>query len=146
MTELYQYPYIWLDETSWTLTHCSGPVIIESWKILLHISQSTGKYQFIWWRLDDTLSLRENAIVKAEEVLGHRNIVLEKSPLAIMWEIQRDNTTETLILFHYKATLKNTENIGSWEWKTYEEILELEKQNMISSKNIIIASKYFLGI
>lgn len=144
MTHLFSYPYLWLDGTQWTLTHCSWPVIIHDDKVLLHIGASTGKYQFIWWRLDDTLSLQENAIIRAQEVLWHRNISLTWEPLAIIGEISRDSRPETIILFHYKATINNASETGAWEWKTLDEILELEKQDMISSKNIVIASKYFL--
>jgi hypothetical protein len=145
MTTLFNYPYIWLDESTGTLTHCSGPVVIHENKVLLHIWSSTWKYQFIWGRLNDTLSLRENAINTAEEVLWHRDITLEWEPLSIIWEILRNGNPETIILFHYKAYLADINNIWSWEWKTLEEILNLEKQDMISSKNIIIASKYFLN-
>jgi len=144
MATLFNYPYIWLDESQWTLTHCSGPVVIHEDKVLVHIWSSTGKYQFIWGRLDDTLSLRENAINTAQEVLWHRDITLEWEPLAILWEISRDNKPETIILFHYKATLSDVNKVWEWEWKTLEEILQLEKEDMISSKNIVIASKYFL--
>lgn len=145
MTELFKYPYIWLDEMIGTLTHCSGPVVIREDKVLLHIWSSTWKYQFIWGRLNDNLSLRENAINTAQEVLWHRDITLEWEPLAILWEITRDEKVETIILFHYKASLANTDNIWKWEWKTLEQIIELENKNMLSSKNIVIASKYFLN-
>ena len=145
MTQLFNYPYTWLDGSSWTLTHCSGPVIVHEDKVLLHIWSSTNKYQFIWWRLDDNLSLKENALKRAEEVLWHKNITLQWEPFAILWEISRDEKPETIILFHYKATLADITAIWTWEWKTFEEILELEKQDMISSKNIVIASKKFLG-
>lgn len=144
MTELFKYPYIWLDNSTWTLTHCSWPVVIHKDKVLLHVSSSTGKYQFIWGRLNDELSLKDNAITRADEVLWHRDITLEWEPLAILWEIMRDEKPETIILFHYKATLTDANDIWEWEWKTLEEILQLEKQDMISSKNIVIASKYFL--
>lgn len=145
MAELFSYPYTSLDWDEWTLTHCSGSVIVDEDKVLLHISPSTGKYQFIWGRLDDSLSLRENAIVRAGEVLWHRNTDIQWEPLAILGEISRDENKDTIILFHYKATISDTTQIWEWEWKTFDEILELEKQDMISSKNIVIASKYFLG-
>lgn len=145
MTTLFNYPYIWLDDSRWTLTQCSWPVIINEDKVLVHISDSTGKYQFIWGRLSDEFSLKENAIATAEEVLWHRDITLQWEPLSILWEIQRDWNPETIILFHYKATLADTNNIWKWEWKTLDEILQLEKKDMISSRNIVIASEYFLN-
>ena len=144
MTEIYNYPYIWLNGTPWTMTHCSWPVIIHEDKILLHISRSTGKYQFIWGRLDDELSHRENAIIRAEEVLWHRDIILEHTPLSIIGEIGRNTNTEMLILFHYKAALQNPENIWEWEWKTLPEIEQLAKDDMLSSENVLIASTHFL--
>ena len=144
MTEIYNFPYIWLDGSDGTMTLCSWPVIIHEDKILLHISDSTWKYQFIWGRLNDELSLKENALEKAEEVLWHRHIILWDTPLSIVWEIQRDERPETLVLFHYKAALTQLENIWKWEWKTFEEIEVLAKWDMLSSNNVVIASKYFL--
>lgn len=146
MTEIFSYPYKNLDGSEWNTNLISGPVIINSsGKILLHIWSSTGKYQFIWGRMNDNSSLRENAINRAEEVLWHRNITLENlEPLCVTWEIERDWKSEKITLFHYQAKLDDETDIWEAEWKSLDEIEELWKQNMLSSQNIIIASKYFL--
>ncbi len=146
MAEIFSLPSKNLGGQDSQITLCSWPVIISpEGKILVHISSSTGKYQFIWGRLDDSSSLRETAVNKATEVLGHKNISLsDKEPLCISWEIKRDGVTEEIVLFHYKAKLEDENNIWEAEWKSLSEIEELWKQDMLSSENVLIASKYFL--
>lgn len=147
MTDIFSYPLNKLDGWNWKITICSGPIIISSQKtILVHISSSTDKYQFIWGRLDDTTSLRENAINRWEEVLWHKNITLSSDdPLCIAWEIERDWESEEVVLFHYEAILKDENEIWEGEWKTLDELEELSKKEMLSSENVLIASRYFLG-
>lgn len=146
MTTIMSYPYSWLDWENGKITHATGPVIIDiKNRVLLHISSSTWKYQFIWGRLDDSISMRENAINRAEEVLWHREIKLTNNdPLVIFWEIERNWEIEKLLLSHYAAELLDIENIWQWEWKTFEEVQELAQKDMLSSANILIAAKYFL--
>lgn len=146
MTTFFGYTYSDFSWNTWKITHCSWPVLISKEnKILLHISSSTGKYQFIGWRLDDSLSLRENALEKAWEVLSQDNITLcENNPCVIIDEIKREWEVEKLILVHYKAELGNESEIWEAEWKSLEEVYELEKENMLSSPNVVIAAKYFL--
>jgi hypothetical protein len=146
MNNIFAYNYVGFEGETWKITICSGPVIINSeWKLLLHISSSTKKYQFIWGRLNDSESLQENALSRAKEVLGHSEIsLILEAPLCIHWEILRDWKTEKLVLFHYKAKLTDESSIWDAVWKTLSEIKELEKQDMLSSKNVVIASKYFL--
>ncbi|MDA9129004.1 hypothetical protein N9J72_00825 [Candidatus Gracilibacteria bacterium] len=144
MTDIYNYPYIGLDGAEGVMTLCSGPVVIHEDKVLLHISDSTGKYQFIGGRLNDKLSMRENALERAEAVLGHRDLILGDTPLSVIGEIERDGKIETVVLFHYKAVLTDLDHIGAGEWKTLDEIEQLSHENMLSSNNVIIASKHFL--
>ena len=80
-----------------------------------------------------------------KEVLGHEELELTSDePLCIHGEIERNWETEKLVLFHYKAKLCAWSSIWEAEWKTLDEILELEKQDMLSSKNVVTANKYFL--
>jgi hypothetical protein len=77
--------------------------------------------------------------------LGHSDIMLEeKEPLCISGDISRDEVKEQLVLFHFLAKLKDETDIGTGEWKTVAEVEELESKNMFSSKNIMIALRYFL--
>lgn len=109
MVTLFTYASRNLEGVESYITLCSGPVIIsQDKKILLHISSSTGKYQFIGGRLDTNISLKENALLRASEVLDAQNIVLEDhEPLSIHGEITRNGKKELLVLFHYKARFKN---------------------------------------
>ena len=146
MTEIFSYSSTDLNESPRKITICSGSIILSSeWRILVHISSSTQKYQFIWWRLDDTASLRKNAVNRAEEVLWHKNMILsDEDPLCVTWKVDRDWVSEDLILFHYRAKLEDEADIWATEWKTLEQLEELWGKNMLSSKNVLIASKYFL--
>jgi len=146
MNEIYSYDYTWLDWDDGKITICSGPVIInDEKKVLLHISSSTNKYQFIWGRLNDSESLQENVITRAAEVLWHPWISLvSETPLSIYGEIIRDWVKEKLVLFHYLARLDDENNIWTAEWKTLKEIEELSKNDMLSSNNILIAVKHFI--
>ena len=147
MTTIMSYQYSWLDWEDWKITHATGPVIIDTKnRVLLHISSSTSQYQFIWGKLDDTLSMRENALVRAKKVLWHDQLELtDNDPLIIFWEMERNWEKEKLLLSHYKARLVDENNIWSGEWKTLEEIEALAIANMLSSPNVLIASKYFLN-
>ena len=146
MTEIFSYSSTDLNESPRKITICSGSIILSSeWRILVHISSSTQKYQFIWWRLDDTTSLRKNAVNRAEEVLWHKNMILsDEDLLCVTWKVDRDWVSEDLILFHYRAKLEDEADIWAAEWKTLEQLEELWGKNMLSSKNVLIASKYFL--
>ena len=146
MTTIMSYPFSWLDWEAGKITHATWPVIIDTQnRILLHVSSTTEKYQFIGWRLDDTISMRENALARAEEVLWHRAVTLScNDPLLIFWEIERNGDIEKLLLSHYKAKLNDENNIWDWEWKTLEEIQELANKDMLSSPNVLIAVKHFL--
>ena len=147
MTSIFSYPsktFMWEDTQ---ITLCSWPVVIShDKKILVHISSSTWKYQFIGGRLDVWLSLLENAYSRASEVLERNNIIIsEVPPLCLHWEILREDQKEQLILFHFKASLKDESHTWEAVWKTLEELEELWKADMLSSNNILIASKYFLA-
>ena len=146
MTDIYSYDYSDLNWDNWKTTVCSWPVILDDdWKVLLHVSSSTQKFQFIGWRLADDVSLRVNAIMRAKEVLGHEELELTSDePLCIFWEVEKDWEMQKMLLFHYKSKLREWASIWEAEWKTLDEILELEKQDMLSSKNVMVASKYFL--
>ena len=141
---LFHNDYIDFDWNQWKITVCSWPVIFdEQWQVLLHVSKSTWKYQFIGGRLDDSLSLRENLFEKSLEVLWHSELeIINDTPLCILWDIQRDGKAEKVLLHHYKSEL-TSEKIWSWEWKTLSEIEELSKHDMLSSPNILLAVKHF---
>lgn len=125
----------------------SGPVIIgKDERFLLHISKSTGKYQFTGGRLDDSKSPKENAIFRPKEDVGLEVELIENSdPLIIADEIERNGEKEKLILIHYLAKLKDgfKPDLAKCAWFTLDEVKELEKNNNVSSPNILIGCKYF---
>jgi hypothetical protein len=147
MAILYSYPCTNLNGSNEKITISTWPVVMNQagTKVLLHIGTSTGKYQFIGWRLDDSLSPRENALMRAREVLWDRDIsLIERDPLVINGMIERDGNEENLILIHYLASITDEANIGDAEWSSLEEVILLDAENRTSSENVRIASIYFL--
>ena len=71
MSTIFSHPYSDFAGYIGAFTISTGPVIISQTgdTVLLHISSSTHKYQFIGGRLDDSLSFRENALMRAREVV-----------------------------------------------------------------------------
>ena len=71
MSTIFSHSYSDFSGHIGAFTISTGPVIVSKndAKILLHISSSTNKYQFIGGRLDDSLSFRENALMRAREVV-----------------------------------------------------------------------------
>jgi hypothetical protein len=144
MTTVFSYPYRNFSEDIGNITISTGPVVVNKNrdKVLLHLSSTTGKYQFIWWRLDDTLSPRDNALIRAREVIATTSIsLLENNPLILLDTIIRDGKEEKLLLIHYEATIENEAMIWDAIWMNLEEIQTVE----LSSPNVMIASKFFLG-
>ena len=148
MIEFFKYPATNFSNEDLITTIATGPVVIDDQKkFLLHISSSTGKYQFIGGRLRDTKSPRENAIDHSLVNLGVKvELVSNKEPLVIIDKIFRDDKEEIVILMHYLAKLKDgsVPTKGEWKWFDFNEIKELERQNSISSPNIGIACEHFL--
>lgn len=147
MSIFFSHPY---SDFSWEegrMTISTGPVIIHSdtQRILLHISTSTGKYQFIWWRLDDAYSFRENALMRAREVVWENQITLaEAEPTVLLDTIIRDGIPEKILLIHYKASIQHEDDIHDAEWFTLEQIETLHQLEQTSSPNILFCSRYFL--
>ena len=128
-------------------TIATGPVVINRThdKVLLHVWESTGKWQFIWGRYDDTLTFRENAIKKAEEVIGNNHItLLESEPVVLFDIIDLHWYEEKTLLIHYKANIADETNIGLCQWFSLEEIRMLDAKNETSSENVKIISEQFL--
>lgn len=147
MTTIFSYPYIDLTEVSGKITISTGPVIVsKAWdKVLLHISETTHKYQFIGGRLDDNLNFRENAIARAKEVIGNNVITLsDTDPLIIKGTIERDGHDEDIILIHYLGSICDEESIENARWFSLNEVILLDAENKTSSENIKIASEHFL--
>ena len=71
MSIIFSHPYSDFTGHIGAFTISTGPVIVskDGNKVLLHISSSTNKYQFIGGRLDDSLSFRENALMRTQEVV-----------------------------------------------------------------------------
>ncbi len=148
MSTIFSHPYLDFSWNRGLFTISTWPVIIGNSgdKILLHISSSTGKYQFIWWRLDDSFSFRENALMRAREVVGDNVVVLtEDEPTILIDSIIRDGNPEKILLIHYKAHIQNEVNIWDAKWFSLPEIEELHSSGNTSSPNIIIASRHFLS-
>lgn len=129
-------------------TIATGPVIIHSSgdKILLHKWESTGKWQFIWWRYDDSLTFRENALQKAREVVGDNLITLHDTehPIIILDTIDLHGHEEKTLLVHYKATIADEKNIWDGKWFSLDEIRMLDAKNETSSENVKMVSEQFL--
>ncbi len=146
MTDLYHQPGKNFKREDIFITIASGPVIVSpDKKFLLHIGESTGKYQFTGGRLNDSQSPKENAINRSFEDLGLRVTLTEGvEPLIITDEIERDGKVERLVLIHYAAVISVDAEIGECKWFSIDEIRELEKQDQLSSPNVRIACEYFL--
>lgn len=71
MSTIFSHPYSDFAGHIGAFTISTGPVIVSQAgdTVLLHISSSTHRYQFIGGRLDDSLSFRENALMRAREVV-----------------------------------------------------------------------------
>ena len=113
------------------MTIASGPVIVSAdKKFLLHIGESTGKYQFTGGRLNDSQSPKENAVNRPLEDVGLSVTLTEGvKPLIITDEIERDGKIERLV--------------GECQWFSMDEIRELEQQGQLSSPNVRIACEFF---
>lgn len=149
MTTLYNYPYTSLEGIPGKAIISTGPVIINTTrdKVLLHISETTRKYQFIGGRYDDTLSARENALARAREVVGSENLITltQDDPLLLMGEIEREGHEQKIVLMHYLAHIADETNVGEAKWFSQEEVTMLDAENKTSSENIKIATDYFLS-
>lgn len=150
MPNLFNYPAKNFKNQDIKMSINSGPVIIgEDGRFLLHISRSTGKYQFTGGRLDDSKSPKENAIFRPKEDVGLEVELIDSSdPLIIADEIERNGEKEKLILINYLAKLRDgfTPDLSRCAWFTLDEVKELEKNNNVSSPNILIGCKYFTQI
>jgi ADP-ribose pyrophosphatase YjhB (NUDIX family) len=148
MPNLFSYPAKNFKNEDIKININSGPIIIgEDGRFLLHISSSTGKYQFTGGRLDDSKSPKENAIFRPKEDVGLEVELIESSdPLVITDEIERDGAKEKIVLIHYLAKLKDgfKPDLSKCAWFTLDEVKELEKKDNVSSPNILIGCKYFV--
>jgi ADP-ribose pyrophosphatase YjhB (NUDIX family) len=147
MPNIFNYPAKNFKNQNIKISINSGPVIIsEDERFLLHISSSTRKYQFTGGRLDDSKSPKENAIFRPKEDVGLEVELIENlEPLIIADEIERNGEKEKIILIHYLAKLKDgfKPDLSKCAWFTLDEVKELEKNNNVSSPNILIGCKYF---
>ncbi|MCB9802940.1 NUDIX hydrolase [Candidatus Nomurabacteria bacterium] len=147
MPNFFKYPAKNFKNQDIKISINSGPVIIgEDGRFLLHISSSTGKYQFTGGRLDDSKSPKENAIFRPKEDVGLEvELIKNLNPLVISDEIERNGEKEKLVLIHYLAKLKDgfEPDLSRCSWFTLDEVKELEKNNNVSSPNILIGCKYF---
>ena len=149
-TTIFQKGTINMQGEKWSLpmTLVSWPVIIDSTrtKVLLHIAKSTGKYQFIGWKLEDTFSLQKNALKKAMEVVWNNVIkLLEHEPIIIKDIIEREWKPEEIILFHYLASIENESDIWEAKWFNLDQIEKLDQNKETSSPNVLICSSHFLN-
>ncbi len=147
MSTIFSHPYSDFAGHNGGFTISTGPVIINQTgdTVLLHISSSTHKYQFIGGRLDDSLSFRENALVRAREVVWDNTITLTADdPTILIDTIVRDGRDEQIFLIHYRAHIEDEINIGEAKWFTLAEIESLHNNGNTSSPNILIASQHFL--
>lgn len=128
MTTFLSYPFEDFSGKSGNLTISTGPVIVDSTRsrALLHISSSTGKYQFIGGRLDDAMSLQQSAIIRAREVIGENRITLWDTPPAVLLDtIVRNGVSEQILLIHYGASIQDESTIQNARWCTLAEVEDL---------------------
>ncbi len=145
--DLYRIKGYTLEGKKTKSTIASGPVIIRNQKVLLHKAPSTGKYQFVGGRLDDDLNPKTNAKYKPLVDLGLKVKIREdQDPLILLGTIQREGKQEHVVLIHYRGEIAENAKPtkGKYGWYTLKEIKELQKQNQLSSSNVMIASEYFL--
>lgn len=150
MTQIFSYPAKNFSRQDIKIGINSGPIIMSAeGQFLLHISRSTGKYQFTGGRLDDNRSPKENAIFRPKEDVGLEvELIADIEPLIIADEIERNGAKETLVLIHYLAKLQDgfEPDLTRCSWFTLDEVKELEKNNNVSSPNILIGCEYFIGL
>jgi hypothetical protein len=148
MATIFSHPYSDFSGNTGRFTISTGPVIVNQAgdRILLHVSSSTRKYQFIGGRLDDSLSFRENALMRAREVVWDNPITLTMDdPTILIDTIIRNELEEMILLLHYKAHIKDESDIWETRWLSLTEIEELHDNWNTSSPNILIASRRFLS-
>lgn len=149
MTTFYCLPCSDFAHNTFPFTIATWPVVLskDGKKILLHKSQSTGKWQFIGGRYNDCMTFRENALHHAELVVWKNTIQLidEEHPVLLMDEIDLREEEEQVLLIHYKATIENEKNVGEATWFTLDEIKMLDAKEETSSSNIRIVSEKLLG-
>lgn len=149
MSDIFIYPAKNFKNQDIKISISSGPVIVgEDNRFLLHISSGTGKYQFTGGRLDDSKSLKENAIFRPKEDVGLEVELIENTkPLIIADEIERNGEKEKMVLIHYLAKLVDGHepDLSRCTWFTLDEVKELEKDGRVSSPNILIGCRFFLA-
>lgn len=148
MADLFHLDGYRFDGTPMKVSSVTGPVIIKDEKVLLHLSESTGKWQFTGGRLDDGMSPRENADFRTFESLGlHVKLRTDISPLPIVGTIERDGKEEQIFLLHYLADLEEGSELQSSKakWFSLEEVEEMTQKGETSSPNVLIAAKHFLN-
>ena len=145
--DIYNLDALTLDGEKTKVTVASGPVIIRDGKVLLHKAPDTGKYQFIGGRVDDGMSIRENAVFKALEDLGIKiKLVDDIDPLIVIGKIQRDGKEDNLFLVHYLAKIVEEPEERKYDWFTLDQIKKMTEEGMVPSANVLIASEHFLKV
>lgn len=148
MTTFFCVPALDFTGTSSQFTIATGPIIVNRAhdKILLHKWESTGKWQFIGGRYDDSTTFRENALEKASEVLWDNAVTLidTEHPVVVFDTIDLRGYEEKTLLIHYKATIADEENIWECQWFSLDAIRMLDAKNETSSENVKMVSEQFL--
>lgn len=102
------------------LTIASGPVIIEDGKVLLDKHGADDFWKFPGGRLTDSISMKDNAKLKAKAELG-LEIDITTDPYILTLEKEDDDTKEYIILIHYQAKRLGDDitpgsHIKEWAW------------------------------
>lgn len=149
MTTFFCIPALDFSGQESQFTIATGPVVVskDHTKILLHIGESTLKWQFIGGRYDDTMTFRESAIAHAQKEIGDTEITLVNAshPIVILDTIDLRGYEEKTLLIHYEATIADEDQIGKSKWFTLEEIMILDAKNETSSSNVRIVAEKILG-
>lgn len=102
------------------MTIASGPVIIESGRVLLDKHGDDNFWKFPGGALSDNVAPRDQALREAREELG-LELELEGEPFIIALNRERQGQLEHVVLIHYRAKLLNGEikpgpNIKELAW------------------------------
>lgn len=120
----------------------SGPVIVESNKVLLNQHGDTEFWKFCGGRAKDGETLEETAKRRAREELGIDVETINPEPFFSHTKKETPDDTSDVILVHYLAKrigdIKPAEFVREWKWM---DLTDLEKENL--APNILPALKHF---
>jgi len=127
MVELKRYPALDPAGKRQLVTIASGPVVIRDGKVLLDKHGDDDFWKFPGGKARDDESFEETACREAREELGI-GVVLFGEPFIVTFTRQREGLTETVILFHYRASTddepKKQRDVRAFDWHDMDQLPE----------------------